>query len=124
MNSGQLVYNVPSSQIHLFQVNGVQIAYVNSGGTCNTFRVMLQAWSILQYTMFHQCTISIGSTTAATQSWVQSYVTGMEYITATPYIQLAINSDSIMFQTMVQVLYGEHILVTQRERVQLLLNHG
>ena len=32
MNRGQLVYNVPSGQMHSIQVNGAQMAYFNSGG--------------------------------------------------------------------------------------------
>ena len=31
MNGGQFVYNVPTRQMHSFQVNGTQAAYVNSG---------------------------------------------------------------------------------------------
>ena len=55
MNAAQLVYNVPSGQIHSFQVNGAQVAYINSTG------------------------ITVGSSTVATQSWV----TSQNYLTST-----------------------------------------
>ena len=41
--------------------------------------------------------MKLNGTALPNQSWVQSYVTGLSYITATPGIHLAMNSDSIMF---------------------------
>jgi hypothetical protein len=56
MNSGQMVYNVPSGQTHSFQVNGTAVVAINSGG------------------------ISVAGSVLASQYWVQT----QGYITDTP----------------------------------------
>ena len=69
MNGNTLVYNVPTSCNHSFQVNGTRIAYIDSNG------------------------MTIGTSPVATQS----YVTGLEYITSSPGVKLNMNSNSISF---------------------------
>ena len=77
MNKRQLVCNVPSGQMHLFQVNGTQVAYVNSGGL-----------------VVPSGALTIGSSTAATQTWVQN----QNYLTTSP---ASLNTGAITCTTII-----------------------
>ena len=74
------MYTILQQHQLFIQVNGVQIANVNS------IEIVVLSG-----------TVTVGSFVAATQSCMTSYATDLTYIIATPGIQLVKNSNAIAF---------------------------